>query len=993
MRIAQRILLVDQVEISRRNFNRQYKPDITRGFGFLVEDQDPIFFHINDMPEDVKKLIDFRQIKDVSLIPSKIPQLSFEVADEDEKRRAVDIQIYNTTLNGLLFYDGKKFISPNSVNLFRCSVNRKLKPRRFYSVSYSKTITQSGLGDEYWITGIEELNSFIAPFDNLSNGILNPFFLTELTEYIFQQLVSLDVLDELVKLIRINPEIKKVFLEKFHEQDFNVNTALIDLLNHIDSNYANKYYLNQIEPIIDKKDYVFIDIESNGKIIHEISYIAHGELKTTKNLDKSKSEELIQQLSKDYSEYVFIGHNILKWDLPILAEFGLYNIDVNNVWDTILVECLLEPIKQSYALNSAHTAESDVLLAKKLFISQIMRILCSKELSFDYLGRNKVFSDLCEEYFRFFENVDDSVLEKFREQSHKFFKKNNNAELLELDFTNRGRKNLIIIPTCLLSNFNHIPNSRIATKYFTYYNSSKIPVEQITESDFLFTFFKNFSHELEVENIGKSLSLIPPFIRMNFKIERDLFSGPTIPLSIESIENEFSENVNTIFMDIFTYRSIIYEKLNILKEEINIFFLSKKMLSEDVLNLGSLKSELLLESLSEDEKFALIRSVNNKSPISVSTLPLIVESKSILDFSSVYARKIDNVFYFYVKVESDKIFRMTEEIPFSHYFISNKNHSVTVPNLLFDKSREDGQDLFALSNSSKYRSHYWSYNSLVIELIFANHPGGPEFLPIIVLNEDSETKIVSKIFQTLGYTVFTEPQELSTFRIDILHTTLMLTTRKDIVSILKSSTVKMIFIFQTVQCEATRILNDVDKELIENPSDNEDVENDSFDQPENEEELTETQPRNFVKPTSKLEEDQIDTFLILSHLILQSKHLNTIYLLENNLSEELKHINQNTVDLKIWDDKSVFLERKRKIDALFNNNKPELEYDFDTMKKTIESTFLKSKGLNGANGSLTEIQERYLKSILSKDSNSILVSLPTGGGKSILFQGPALLKG
>ncbi len=67
-----------------------------------------------------------------------------------------------------------------------------------------------------------------------------------------------------------------------------------------------------------------------------------------------------------------VGHNIVAWDWPILSQ----HISLSRppvFWDTLLVQYLLEPQALSHALGGSHRADEDALVAAQVFEQQFKR--------------------------------------------------------------------------------------------------------------------------------------------------------------------------------------------------------------------------------------------------------------------------------------------------------------------------------------------------------------------------------------------------------------------------------------------------------------------------------------------------------------------------------------------------------------------------------------------------------------------------------------------
>lgn len=119
-----------------------------------------------------------------------------------------------------------------------------------------------------------------------------------------------------------------------------------------------------------------IDIESDGERIWEMGSAT----KKDKALLMSREDapERLSEATQVLSEMIrdarlIIGHNILAWDWPILAA----RLPVANApvfWDTLLVAFMLDPWKASHALGGTHRADHDAQDAFRLFEAQIERV-------------------------------------------------------------------------------------------------------------------------------------------------------------------------------------------------------------------------------------------------------------------------------------------------------------------------------------------------------------------------------------------------------------------------------------------------------------------------------------------------------------------------------------------------------------------------------------------------------------------------------------------
>lgn len=122
-----------------------------------------------------------------------------------------------------------------------------------------------------------------------------------------------------------------------------------------------------------KIPYVAFDLESDGEAIREFAFRAEG------NTRAYESEEQLDSLKNALNQHaIVVGHNIKNWDLSILKGKG---IDVRAfVWDTLEIELLLDPCRYAYSLHAAHHAKEDVELTDALFWDQLYRLSCDSGL-------------------------------------------------------------------------------------------------------------------------------------------------------------------------------------------------------------------------------------------------------------------------------------------------------------------------------------------------------------------------------------------------------------------------------------------------------------------------------------------------------------------------------------------------------------------------------------------------------------------------------------
>jgi len=122
-----------------------------------------------------------------------------------------------------------------------------------------------------------------------------------------------------------------------------------------------------------------LDLEANEKSIGQVGWVFGTEKFSAEK--REEVQDLLKILRVRLSEAdLIVGHNILDWDMPILANHGCKVPAKTPVWDTLLISFLLEPWKASHALGGAHTALDDAQECRELFLKQVETIGTDKVL-------------------------------------------------------------------------------------------------------------------------------------------------------------------------------------------------------------------------------------------------------------------------------------------------------------------------------------------------------------------------------------------------------------------------------------------------------------------------------------------------------------------------------------------------------------------------------------------------------------------------------------
>ena len=182
----------------------------------------------------------------------------------------------------------------------------------------------------------------------------------------------------------VEPELIIDRLKRFPEE----KGSLFEIL---DDAHKIKYLVNQpeaideIQEIINKTGNIelyepallysafAIDLEADGDNIWEIGVANKQDkwLMLSRNDSTNKSDSVYRELESKLSKSkLVIGHNILTWDLPILEEELSIKKNI-IVWDTMYVQFMISPWAPTHALLSDHKADNDASASFKLFENQL----------------------------------------------------------------------------------------------------------------------------------------------------------------------------------------------------------------------------------------------------------------------------------------------------------------------------------------------------------------------------------------------------------------------------------------------------------------------------------------------------------------------------------------------------------------------------------------------------------------------------------------------
>lgn len=762
-----------------------------------------------------------------------------------------------------------------------------------------------------------------------------------------------------------------------------------------DTNCQSKLLKASIRNIDNVFQSICFDIETDTKTIYEIAW-EENQIKF--NYSHENARIGIEEFKKivHLNKNTFVGQNIIDFDCVELQKYGV-EFGNNLIWDTFLIEMLLSPELKNFALKTKHIATADVELTLSLFYNQITRIILASdielELLYQYLDNNLIvkINKLKENYSWNWISKEYITLQKLT-----FFRPQPNKEDLVINLNNvlkenKGNKNIIIVPDNLKKSLYNLENAA----FFSTTNKKDfgiIDINKVKKLPASFSWTKvcleNYYNYQINNNLTPYWGNIGTAIKIKIEDDLDVFSIVSF-----NEDSTTKSNFNTIVNCNEFYS--IKENLKII-EDIQVYIINKE--------------QILLE---------------NKTCIKTVELSELINAKTNNQFWLKFTGGLS-----YVELNQTDCLNLGIEIPenfenfwiekqdFSHFkiwgnfnfekiiedFFKNKyslidpivnaidSNTLYYPKLKIDANANE--EFISFNPETNYRSRYWLFQKEIISQII--EPNTPTLL---VVQNEKEVNSLELYFIHLKFYIPSNEATLAR-RMELLHKhksskKMMIVAITDfdrtmVANYLDSLNIiiESLKLFENFfVAKNTSIFNNNFDEDFKNNSesnidDNEDIEN------ENEQNLT----LEIKKPLFK------DIFF---HLKLQTPFIN--YLKnsafknnpENNLWILDPRINDYNEISEKWNAKprSIivgnelgFDNQLSIIEMFINGPKPlkELPFDLERTKEILSDIFLDGKPWY-------EEQIPYLDDIIPAKTD-LLITLPTGGGKSLLFQGPAILR-
>ena len=708
--------------------------------------------------------------------------------------------------------------------------------------------------------------------------------------------------------------------------------------------------------------YVVFDIESDGENITEFAFLKEG------NVRPYTSEAQLSSLGRAISKTpIVVGHNIKQWDLPILEKKGIATDSF--VWDTLEIEILLNPCRYAYSLRTQHNATDDTELENELFWNQLYRLSLDKDVCLelkDFLPSeiNTILKTLQSpafaEYFRMSANDDKHFFQELRPLSDTVRTQISNI-VAETDDDNV----LIIAPKNLWP--------RIA---------QMIPLQ-----------FPSVEDDIEFQAISEEkLNEYPmPSHLWNTVLHRFCkVSATPIVANLAQylrIENEGSEKIS--FTNSILSRFV--QKTNSRIDCIDIdSFQSKEICSKDYRHIYFIGSERQdrVHKCKEQREWKFSDLLGCKLPMQMAATNIAIISDD--DQKILGIKKHPLTANVWCERQPNGTFAVYQNYQYQKYRDSFLSHFTGIKHKPIyweiEGEKADTQNIIQVRTQLRNaydasvlrvnpvtirRSNYWAYQFALIDKIHEQNRS----LPIVyVINTLDEYVELSRYATSKGYFI---PEEGNGFRkLEYIgnHPNGMIIISKDqfMTGLGSYRTDKpFCYIWDNMDIDRYMIMWDT----LPFDGDYEDSSDSDAD-----EQHKRTTARQCI----------LAAWPIFEHycsLAMANSPETKFYITDPHFEDYsglAKACKAKSVEFQLWKDDDEFRTILEGTSLYFKDNVAETDQlGTDQMKQMILSNWKYSGWRNG--------QEEIVNHMLSKSGNCV-ISIPTGGGKSVLFQGPALCR-
>ena len=707
-----------------------------------------------------------------------------------------------------------------------------------------------------------------------------------------------------------------------------------------------------------KMPYVCFDLESNGTSIRQFAFLSEGNIQTYDSENQLNS--LLRKLKK---HKIIVGHNIKQWDLPILKSKGLKTSAF--VWDTLEMEILLNPCRYAYSLHTTHNAEDDTKLVNDLFWNQLFRLSKDSELVEQLrlvlpFQINDILQSLQVEYFaEQFKNTAKKNQQFFQELRP--LGKELSNQLRKIDSIPADELTLIVAPENLWSRIAQMVRVEFPVvddrqKYLCIDAKmlAENPLESILEQKILERFCV--------------VSKTPLFDNLAQYLRADDVSSNKITFTPDKLSCYLTDSKSHIdCIDINAF-----ENKNVTNKRYKHIYIIGAELYDRVHKCKATSDKSFANLIASGSKLPFVMTNTNFAPVKEKELDLLDIKKPELSANIWVERQRNGMFAFYLNYQYQT---------YRKRFLSHFKAKPQIINWEIDGEDKDrihltqvsrersAADITRVNVCTTERSKYWLFQMEILGKIHAEN----QTLPLVyVVNDLTEHEELTAYATSLGYYI---PSQGTGFRkLEYIGTHphgMIIISKKQFEDGIGSYRTDKAFCYVWDNMDIDRYMLMWDKLPFEDdPVEDADAERDD--------KTSHTTARQCIHAAWPIFEHYCS-------LVMANSKDTRFYVLDphfDDYDDIASSCKARSFKVKLWKDNASYESALANAKEYFLDSRDTEQYvDVEHQKSMI----LAQWGFDGWRNN----QEDIINHMLGKKGDCI-ISMPTGGGKSILFQGPAI---
>lgn len=709
--------------------------------------------------------------------------------------------------------------------------------------------------------------------------------------------------------------------------------------------------------------YCVFDLESNGNSIREFAFYAEDNMRPYTGEDQINS--LFRKLKKST---IIVGHNIKLWDLPILNKKGLQIPDSTFVWDTLEIEILLNPCRYAYSLHTEHNAEADTRLTNELFWNQLYRLSTDERLVEqlrdvlpDNIGTiiNSLRVDYFSEYFRTTANLERQFFQELRPISDVLIKKLNQIAVIP-----ESEATLLIAPSNLWSRLaQYIPLSFPGSKTGNAFKS--IDINILKDRQFKDVIKQSILERFCVVSRTPVLENLAQYLRV-----------------VDTESNKLSFTEDELQDYLCHYNSHIdcidvtsFEDGDILSKDYKHIFIIGAELEDRVHKCKVCENKTFADLIACGSKLPFTMASSNFAPVKGDEIRKLGITKPELAANIWAEREQNGQFAFYLNYQYQAYrkrfldhFKTKPQV--LKWTFSGKDYGHI--NLTQVSRKRTADMVMRVNSSTTQRSKYWLFQIALLNKI---HETNRELPIVYVVNDKKEIERLTKYAASQGFFI---PSNGNGFRkleyIGSHSNGMVIITKQEFIDGVGSYRTDKPFCYVWDNMDIDRYMLMWDKLPFDD-----DLEEDADD--ERDDKVHHTTPRQCIHAAWPIYEHYCS-------LVMANSEATQFYIIDPHFDDYEDIANSCQAQffkVTLWETDSDYNEALENSSLYFDDSRGK-EEDIDTITaiELIRKHFI-------GDYQWKPTQEEVLPYMWEKKGNCI-VSMPTGEGKSVCFQGPALYR-